>query len=190
MTTVPLLKRGARVLPQCQMSEARKPTPGRGPAFLEAVRQFRHAIGDFREIPSPSGRLPRLTVRPRYRGKVVTALYLLTLVTAGVYFAPPLTGPDSVPAELVGNWTTDDTRYAGRHLELTPDALILRASARERTEYAVRRVQRRHMAKGSQYVITAYSERSGEYSLTLEYQEAEQTIALGNPTRALWRRAP
>jgi hypothetical protein len=170
------------------MSEAPLPTPGKGPAFLEALRQFRHAIGDSREIPSPSGRLPRLTVRSRYRRKVVTALYLLTLVTAGVYFAPPLTGPDSVPAELVGGWTTDDTRYAGRLLELTPEALILRANAKEVTEYAVRRVQRSQTAQGSAYVITTYSERAGDYILMLDYHEAQKTFALGKPARGLWRR--
>jgi hypothetical protein len=170
------------------MSEAPLPTPGKGPAFLAAIRQFRQAIGDFREIPSPSGRLPVLTVKARYRRKVVTALYVLTLVTAGVYFAPPLAGPDPVPAELVGSWTTDDTRYAGRLLELTPEALILRASAREGTEYAVRRVQRRQIAQGSAYVITTYSERAGDYILMLEYHDAQQTIALGKPARGLWRR--
>jgi hypothetical protein len=171
------------------VSKAGPPAGGNGPAFLEAIRHFRNAIGDFREIPSPSGRLSRLTTKPRYRRKVVTALWLLTLVMAGAYFAPRLAGPDTVPAELVGSWRTDDPRYKGRYLELTPDALILRASAREGTEYAVRRVQRRQIAQGSQYVLTAYSERSGEYSLTLEYREAEHTIALGNPAHVLWRLA-
>lgn len=171
------------------MSESRQPEPGDGPAFLAAIRQFRQAIGDFREIPSPSGRLPRLSARRSYRRKVVTGLYVLILVTAGVYFAPPLTSPDSVPAELVGSWTTDDTRYQGRLLELTPDALILRASARQGTEYAVRRVERSKMAQGSKYVITSYSERDGDYTLMLEYHEAQHTIGLGNPARVLWHRA-
>ena len=171
------------------MPKAGPPAGGNGPAFLEAIRHFRNAIGDFREIPSPSGRLPRLTTKRRYRRKVVTALWLLTLVMAGAYFAPRLAGPDTVPAELVGSWTTDDPLYQGRYLELTPDALILRASAREGTEYAVRRVQRRQIAQGSRYVITAQSERSGDYTLTLEYRDAQQTIALGNPARVVWRRA-
>lgn len=160
-----------------------------GPAFLDALREFRHAIGDFGGSPSPSGRMQRLTVRTRYRRKVVTALYLMTLVMAGVYFAPPLRGPDPVPSELVGRWTTDDTRYSGRRLELTSDALILRASATEGTEYAVQRVQRRHMAQGSAYVITTHSEEAGNYVLLLEYHDAQQTIALGKPARGLWRRA-
>jgi hypothetical protein len=110
-------------------------------------------------------------------------------VVAGVKLTPLLAGPDSVPAELVGTWATNDRRYEGRYLELTADALILRASAREGTEYAVRRVQRRRLAQGSAYVINAYSEQAGEYNLTLEYYEAEHTIALGNSARTLWRRA-
>ena len=171
------------------MSKARPPGPRTGPVLLEAIRQFRHDIGAFRAIPSPSRTLPRLAPKPRYRPKLVTALCLLTLVTAGVYLAPQLAGSDAVPAELVGSWTTDDPRYEGRSLELTPDELILRASAREGTEYTVRRVQRRQIAQGSAYVISGYSERGGEYTLTLEYSEAEHTIAQGKPARALWYRA-
>lgn len=120
---------------------------------------------------------------------MVTALWLLTLVTAAIRLAPRLNGSDTVPARLIGSWATDDPRYQGRYLELTPDSLILRASANEATGYGVRRVQRRQIAQGSTYIITAYSERGGEYTLTLEYREAEHTIALGNRAPVLWRRA-
>jgi hypothetical protein len=170
------------------MSEGPQPDRGTGPAFLAAIRQFRQAIGDFQEIPSPSGSLPRLIVRPSFRRKVLTVLYLLILVAAGVYFSPPLTGPDLVPAELVGRWTTDDSRYKGRYLEIAPDALILGANAREKTEYAVRRVQRSQTAQGAAYVITTYSERAGDYILMLDYHEAQRSFALGKPARGLWRR--
>jgi hypothetical protein len=174
------------------MSET-SPPDRRSPAFPEAIRQFRHDIGGSsaipRTLPRPSRTLPRLTPKPRYRRKLVTALCLLTLVTAGVYFAPQLAGSGAVPAELVGSWTTNDLRYEGRYLELTRDSLILRASANEATGYAVRRVQHRQIAQGSTYVITAYSERGGEYALTLEYRDAQQTIALGHPARVLWHRA-
>ena len=171
------------------MSEELQPSPSNGPAFGEAVRQFRQEIGGFRAVRSPSRKLPQPTAKRRYRHKLTTTLCLLTLVMAGVKLAPILASPDAVPAELVGSWATDDRRYEGRYLELTTDALIFRAGAREGTEYAVRRVQRRQMPQGSAYVINAYSERAGEYTLTLEYREAEHTIALGNTARALWRRA-
>lgn len=169
------------------MSEE-SPPPSNSPEFREALRKFCEEIG---AVGAPSGpsRTPGQTTMPRYRHKLLTALCVLTLVTAGVRFAPLLTGPDTVPAELVGSWATDDRRYEGRYLELTSDALILRASAREGTEYAVRRVHRRGLAQGSAYVINAYSEQGGEYTLTLEYREAEHTIALGNAAHALWRRA-
>lgn len=171
------------------MSKARPPGPRTGPVLLEAIRQFRHDIGAFRAIPSPSRTLPRLAPKPRYRRKLVTALCLLTLVTAGVYLAPQLAGSDAVPAELVGSWATSVPRYEGRYLILTRDSLILRASAEEATGYRVRRVQRRQIAEGSTYVITAYSEQGGEYALTLEYRGAQQTVALGNSAQVLWRRA-
>jgi hypothetical protein len=165
------------------------PAGGTGPLLLEAIRQFRHEIGAFRPIPSSSRTLvSRVTPKPSYTRKLVTVLCFLTLVAAGVGIAPQLAGSDKVPAELVGRWTTYDPRYEDRYFELRPDAMILLASVGEGTEYAVRRVQRSQISQGSTYVINAYSERGGEYILTLDYRDAEQTIALGNPAHVLWRR--
>lgn len=174
------------------MSDPLPPDGRTTPAFPEAIRQFRHDIGDVSTIPQtlprPSRTLPRLIFKSGSKGKLGALLGLLILVAAGVRIAPLLSGPDAVPAELVGSWTTDDGRYAGRHLELTPGTLTFRTSAREATEYAVRRVERRPISQGSAYVITTYSERAGDYILLLEYQDGQKTIALGKPARGLWRR--
>jgi hypothetical protein len=175
------------------MSDKSPPARRASPAFPEAIRQFRQDIRGFSAIPQtlprPSRTLPRLTLKPPYRRKLVVVLSLLILVAAGLRFAPQLAGSDTVPAELVGSWTTDDPRYSDRHLELTPDALILRTSVTEGTEYSVQRVQRRQIAQGSAYIIGAHSERGGDYTLMLEYHKAQNTIALGKPARVLWRRA-
>jgi hypothetical protein len=171
------------------MSEAQPPAPRTRTALLDAILQFRRDIGAVHPFPSAAPTLPQLASKPRYRHKLVTVLSLLTLVMAGVDFAPQLAGPDAVPTELIGSWMTDEPGYEGRYLELTPDALILRASAREGTAYTVRRVQRHQTTQGSAYVISAYSERSGDYTVTLEYHEAGHTIAQGKPTRVLWHRA-
>jgi hypothetical protein len=170
------------------MSEAQPPAPRTRTPLLDAILQFRRDIGAVHPFPNAARTLPHPTPKPRYRHKLVTALSLLTLVMAGVDFAPKLAGSDAVPTELIGSWMTDEPGYEGRYLELTPDALILRASAREGTAYTVRRVQRRQTTQGSAYVITAYSELSGDLTLTLEYREAGHTIAQGKPTRVLWRR--
>jgi hypothetical protein len=158
------------------------------PAFPDAIRQFRQDIGGSSALPRPSRTLPRLTLKPSYRRELAIVLCLLILVAAGIGIAPLLTGSDAVPAELVGSWTTDHPGYYGRHLELTPDALIVRASVREAMEYAVRRVDRRQIPQGSAYIISAHSERGGDYTLLLEYHKAENTIAVGKPVRVLWRR--
>jgi hypothetical protein len=175
------------------MSEPAHPPGPNTPAFTDAIRQFREDIGDFRAIPQtlprPSRTLPRLKLGPRYRSRLVAVLTVLILVAAGLLVGPRLSGPDAVPAELVGSWTTDDPRYRGRQLELTREALILRASIGERTEYTVRHVQRRQTAEGSAYVIIAHSETSGDYNLPLDYHKAQNTIALGTPARGLWYRA-
>jgi hypothetical protein len=175
------------------MSDALPPVDPATPAFPEAIRQFRHDIGDVGPIPQtlprPSRTLPRLRLKSGQKRKLGVILGLLILVAAGIRIAPLLSGPDVVPAELLGSWTTDDRRYDGRHLELTPSTLTLRTSAREGTEYDVRRVQRQAIAQGSAYVITTHSEQAGDYILLLEYHDAQRTIGLGKPARGLWRRA-
>jgi hypothetical protein len=158
------------------MSEARPPD-----------RRSSQAV---RTVLSPPRTLPRPAPKGRFTRKLVIALCLLLLVTAGIRFAPLLAGSDTVPATLVGSWETSDPHYTGRYLELTRDSVIVRASANEATGYGVQSVQRRQIAaKWSTYVITAYSETGGQYTLTLEYREAQQTITLANPANVLWRRA-
>jgi hypothetical protein len=157
------------------MSEPRPP----GPRTSQAVRT----------VPSPSGELPRLAPKASLARKLETALFVLLLVAAGIRFAPLLARSDPVPATLVGSWVTSDPRYEGRYLELTRDSVIVRASANLATAYGVRSVQIRQMAGGFTYFITAYSEPSGQYTLRLEYHEAQQTITLANPVNVVWRRA-
>jgi hypothetical protein len=162
-------------------------------ALAEAIQQFGNDGGAGtipRTLPRPSRTLPRLVIPPaRKKRRLPVFLGLLLLVAGVVRVAPLLSRPDAVPTELVGSWTTDDLRYEGRLLELTPDTLTLRTGSGPATEYAVKSVRRMPMANGAAYIITTHSESAGDYILMLEYHEAQKTIALGKPARGLWRRA-
>jgi hypothetical protein len=171
------------------MSEAPQQGPRIDPAFWQAIRQFRHEIGAFHAIPTPSPTLARPTLKHSNGRKLTAVLCILILAMAVLHFASRLAGPDTIPAHLVGSWATNEPSYEGRYLELTRDSLILRSSASEATRYGVQSVQRRQISGGSSYAVTAYSEPSGDYTVTLEYHEAHETIALGRPARVVWHRA-
>lgn len=162
-------------------------------ALAEAIQQFGKdggAAGTIpKTLPRPSRTLPRLVVEPApKKRRLGFFLGFLLLVAAAVRVAPLLSSPDTVPTELVGSWVTDDLRYEGRLLELTPATLTLRTGPGQVTEYAVRNVRRMPMTHGAAYIITTRSETAGDYVLMLEYHEPQQTIGLGKPARGLWRR--
>jgi len=162
-------------------------------ALAEAIQQFGKDGGRSgtipKTLPRPSRTLPRLVIEPApKKRRLVMFLGFLLLVVGAVRVAPLLSHPDAVPTELLGSWATDDLRYEGRLLELTPGTLTLRTSPRQATEYAVRSVRRMPMAQGAAYIITTRSETAGDYVLMLEYHDSQKTIALGKPARGLWRR--
>lgn len=170
------------------MSEAFGASSVTCPEFRDAVCKFREEIGAV--LPNHGGSQapsPRPN-RRQYTRILLTALCILLLIPVAMRAVAQRSGPDKIPADLIGVWATNDPRYAGRHLELSRDSLILRATADEATAYSVRRVAHRQTPGGAAYAITGSSELHGEYTLTLDYSETEKTIALGSPADILWSR--
>jgi hypothetical protein len=84
-----------------------------------------------------------------------------------VFLAALACAREDVPPELIGRWTTDDSRYADRSLEITADRIIFGVGPGGRISYFTQGVEREVDAEdGTLYRV--YYDLPGEAERTLD----------------------
>lgn len=95
---------------------------------------------------------------------------------------------DAAPAEILGVWTTEDERYAGRGFEIVPGEFRLQIGPHwaEVRAYPMREIKSRDVADGVEYEIHyATHEGDGVHVMTVD----ENGVArLSNPREVRWTR--
>ncbi len=124
-------------------------------------------------------------------GPILSWPFALALVGVLALASVPLfrgTG-EPVPEGLLGRWTTEDPRYAGRSLEITPTAVRIgldsapAGAAHPITFVTVRR------APQATFVTFEYREEGEAHTLALTYLPPPfGTFTLKHPAEAVWRK--
>ncbi len=78
----------------------------------------------------------------------------LALLILGALSVPACGGSrDSVPAEIIGKWTTTEARYADRYVEITSTQITFGTGGTGRTRNAVKGVRQTPDSRGTRFSI-------------------------------------
>lgn len=95
---------------------------------------------------------------------------------------------DGLPSELVGRWSTDHTRYAGRFLTLTAETICFGASEAEITPYPIDEVHQTRVGNEMKVEI-AYREPTGDISyFRIRYEFSDRSVQFVTRPGVVWRK--
>lgn len=138
--------------------------------------------------------MPQAEPGPTWPGRIPVwwALVTLAVLVVGVAFAwrgPPGEVTSEPPRFLVGRWETDDSRYAGRALEVTPEGLIFHRGDDGPVYHGLREVRSRE-AEEELAVTFLYRGPEGGGDLTVYVPlDDSTTLTMQNRPDMLWRRS-
>ena len=95
---------------------------------------------------------------------------------------------DFPPDELLGTWTTDDSRYADRYLTFTRDRLTLGLGSEGRLSYPIESIRVDVGAVHREYAVTYEGDGDEETMEVFVYDDG--LLRLKNPSDIQWRRRP
>lgn len=115
-----------------------------------------------------------------------SVLLLLLVLTAGCE-EPAL---EEVPTDLIGRWTTTDSRYADRAFEITPERFYLGQGDDLFVAYPILRIRIIRRKNQAPVHSVEYRDESGDESLFQFYVSDEEggTIRFTNQREMVWRR--
>ncbi len=124
-----------------------------------------------------------------------TALVLLALVALVLLIWRPGRGPRQmeigVTSSLAGRWTTSDSRYADRFLEIGPDEITIGQGADGEARYPLRGVFLETKKDGSAvYVLRYQIDDRGDATADLRLVMAGEALRIENQTSITWSRSP
>jgi hypothetical protein len=98
--------------------------------------------------------------------------------------------PEANPAPLLGTWTSDDARFAGRSLEIHPQWIRFMEGQKELGAIRIRRVTQEGSGEGPVRFEIEGADRDGqETTLSLELQRRPAELLRLETQREPWRRA-
>ena len=92
-----------------------------------------------------------------------------------------------MPAELLGLWSTTDSRYADRAFEIKKDSLILHTGGGSLTLHSIRRVKLVRDDSTSLYLVDYLSDED-VYTFSFYHDRVTDTIRFQNQKEIVWRR--
>lgn len=92
------------------------------------------------------------------------------------------------PAEVIGRWTTGDSRYSGRALVVTRTSVALELGAGVPTDEGILRSVRTWREGGSSVVRLEYSTVEGDQTVEMILIDRDR-MELRNPPGVLWTRS-
>lgn len=110
----------------------------------------------------------------------------------GFEFAALVLGcsPEATPTPLLGTWTSDDARFAGRSLEIHPQWIRFMDGQREIGAIRIERVTQEGGGEGPVRFEIEGSDRDGqETTLSFELQQRPVELLHLETQREPWRRA-
>lgn len=126
-----------------------------------------------------SAAISRCGSRPR--APVWALLMFAVLLACG-------TVEETLPAELLGTWASDDPSYEGRFMQIFKDRIYFGTGEGEPRPNSIIAVSTEYQDDLAICTID-YQEPSGdEYRLRLRYRFSEDTLRLANRSRVTWKR--
>lgn len=178
-----------------ERDEAGRREVGHPPDSLDAGASAAQLLREIQEGIVPDrrsrGRERRKSERRQRRMRspaLAVAAAAAVLLALSVYWAGR--GSDSdleyPPDELLGTWSTDEPRYAGRTISITEDRLTLNLGADGRFSYAIEAIQI-DVAEVHRMYTVHYTDEGGEQTIQLFVYD-DGLLRLLNPSEVRWTR--
>lgn len=116
----------------------------------------------------------------------------LVLIACAAQWAGPLGCSESPPpTALLGRWTTEDPRYEGRALEITPELVTLELGPAGTQVMVIDEISARAEPDGTVRYAVRYHDQSGEeQTLRLELERGATPVLRFENHTERWRRQP
>jgi hypothetical protein len=123
---------------------------------------------------------------PRRRYGLYILVATAILLWAGVLAAQWLQQrSDPLPAKLLGTWTANDVRYAGRAMIISDSTMTFRTGEGADQVYPIHRVRRSNAGDNLRYRID-YRDADGPLNVVLEWDPVSGMLRLENLDQVIW----
>lgn len=95
---------------------------------------------------------------------------------------------ETLPAELLGIWTTDDPSYEGRFMQIFKDRIYFGTGEDEPTANSIIAVSTEYQDDLAICTIDYQEPDGDEYRLRLRYRFSDDALRLANRSRVTWKR--
>ena len=172
-----------------QRNEQQEPEPRTEAELRQIVRGI---VGDYMDERQQELASQAEKSAPVWRNRTVILSFVLGVIVATFVlstFLPRILSNDlrTLPGELVGVWSTTDTRYADRAFEIKKDSLIFQTGGTSSTMHSIRRVDVEQSDSTTLYLVD-YLNNEDVYTFSFYFDADSDTIRFQNQLEMVWTR--